>query len=372
MPDFVELLKPQAKQEAGIIALVSLPSAPVVSAVATTGLSKRDILDPANYKNATTSRGVTYSYYFSPPASSKRFLVFLHGWPGLSYDYRFQADFFREAGYGLIIPDMLGYGNTDRPTDPEMYKSSLISRDIVDILDAESVDNNVVVVGHDWGSKIASRLGNYFPERFSAFGFFAVGNLGAGSLKFATPYSAALNLTKAVLGYENFGYWDFFARRGAHEILENRLESLFSLVHSANAIEFIEYWSPLGKLEAWVTNDRRSNSTVWTPEEEAHYLQAFSLPDAVEASLAWYKIVVSDIEAQDNKNIPSENLVIQKPVFFGAALQDFVAIAPVQIKATLDTSANSTICLYNAGHWVHWQAKDEVNRDLLGWIEGLE
>ncbi|KAK1221426.1 hypothetical protein PQX77_015764 [Marasmius sp. AFHP31] len=354
------------------IALVSLPLTPVVSAAAAPGLSKRDFLDPANYKNLTTSRGITYNYYFSPPANNddKRFILFVHGWPGFSYDYRYQVDFFREAGYGLIIPDLLGFGQTDKPTDPEEYKSSLISRDIVDILDAESVGNNVVAVGHDWGAKVVSRLGNYFPERFSAFGFLAVGNLGPAF--FETPYSVAVNLTKAVLGYENFGYWDFFARPGAHEILEDHLESLFSIVHTADAVELIEHWSPLGALEAWVTEDRRSASSVWTPEEEAHYLQAYRLPNAVEASLAWYKIVVSDIEAQDNKNIPPENVVLKKPVFFGAALQDFVAIAPVQVKATLDTSTNSTIHLYNAGHWVHWETKDEVNRDLLSWIEGLE
>ncbi|KAJ8091194.1 hypothetical protein PM082_004170 [Marasmius tenuissimus] len=353
------------------VALVSLPLTPTGVSAATTGLSKRDILDPANYKNITTSRGINYNYYFSPPADSdKRFLVFVHGWPGLSYDYRFQIDFFKEAGYGLIVPDMLGYGNTNKPTDPEAYKSSSISRDIVDILDAESVDNNVIVVGHDWGSKITTRLANYFPDRFSAFGFLAVGNSGLGF--YETPYMMVNNLTKAALGYEVFGYWELFGRPGAHEILEDRLESLFSLVHSANAVEFIEHWSPLGALEAWVTDDRRSTSTVWSPEEEAHYLRAYSVPDAVEASLAWYKILVLGIEAEDNKNIPPENIVVEKPVFFGAALKDFIAVAPGQITSTQGTSPNSTIHLYNAGHWVQWEARDELNRDLLAWIEGLE
>ena len=131
----------------GAIALVSA----TVAGTSNPALAKRGILDPASYKNTTTSRGITYSYYFAPPASGdKRFLVLLHGWPGLSYDYRFQVDFFKDAGYGLIIPDMLGYGGTDKPTDLEAYKSSLITRDIVDILDRESVGDDAVVIGHDW------------------------------------------------------------------------------------------------------------------------------------------------------------------------------------------------------------------------------
>ncbi|KAL0566076.1 hypothetical protein V5O48_015943, partial [Marasmius crinis-equi] len=152
-------------------------------------LVKRDILDPSNYKNTTVSRGITYNYYFSPPTNNQRSLVFLHGWPGLSYDWRFQIDFFKDAGYGIIVPDMLGFGGTDKPTDPEVYKPSLISRDIVDILDAEAIPDDVVVIGHDWGSNIAGRLANYFPDRFSAFGFIAVGNA-----LFTSPYDQLNNL----------------------------------------------------------------------------------------------------------------------------------------------------------------------------------
>ncbi|KAK1224639.1 hypothetical protein PQX77_012441 [Marasmius sp. AFHP31] len=329
--------------------------------------------DPTNYKNTTTSRGINYNYYFSPPANDdKRFLVLLHGWPGLSYDYRFQIDFFKEAGYGLIVPDMLGYGETDKPTDLEAYKSSLITRDVVDILDGESVGNDAVVIGHDWGSKIVTRLANYFPNRFAAFGFLALGNTSPGF--FSTSYSELNNLTKVVLGYENFGYWDFFVQPDAHEVLGDHLESMFSLAYTADPVEVLVNWAPVGKLEDWVRNDRRSesNGTVITPEEKEVYLKAYSLPGAVEGSLAWYKVVVSGIEARDSKGIPPENAVVVKPVFFGAGVRDFAVLAPVMIRSTLDSSANATIRLYDATHWLQWEAKDEVNRDLLTWIEGLE
>lgn len=44
---------------------------------------------------------------------------------------------------------MLGYGGTDKPLTPESYKSSSMSDDIVQLLDAENIDN-VVAIGHDW------------------------------------------------------------------------------------------------------------------------------------------------------------------------------------------------------------------------------
>ncbi|KAG7093416.1 hypothetical protein E1B28_007098 [Marasmius oreades] len=325
-------------------------------------------MDPANYKNTTVSRGITYGYYFSPPTTNK-FLVFLHGWPGHSFDWRFQVEYFQKAGYGIVVPDMLGYGGTDKPTDPEVYKSSLISRDIVDILDAESIGKDVVLVGHDWGSKITARIANYFPDRFSAFGFFAVGNLAVEF--FAIPYPQSNNLTKTVFGYELFGYWDFLSRPGSEDLIEGHLESMLSLVHAKDPLLGMTDFAPLGALEAWLKADRKAPSTVSTPEEEKRYVELFSIPGVVNASLAWYKVLTSGIEAKDNEGVPQENKIVTKPVFFGAALADFVAVAPINIQETLQTSTNSTIHMYPSGHWVHWESKDQVNSDLHAWIKGL-
>lgn len=52
-------------------------------------------------------------------------------------------------GYGLIVPDLLGYGGTDKPTDLESYVGSGHAQDIIDILDKEGIDK-VIGVGHDW------------------------------------------------------------------------------------------------------------------------------------------------------------------------------------------------------------------------------
>ncbi|KAL0572025.1 hypothetical protein V5O48_009946 [Marasmius crinis-equi] len=332
--------------------------------------ARGDILDPSNYKNTTVSRGINYSYYFSPPTNNQRSLVFLHGWPGLSYDWRFQVDFFKDAGYGIIVPDMLGYGGTDKPTDPEVYKSSLISRDIVDILDTESVRQDVVVIGHDWGAKIAGRLASYFPDRFSAFGFLAVGNLPPAF--FSAPYNQLNTLTKAVFGYELFGYWELFSRPGAQELLGSHLESLLNLAHSADPADVVTNFAPLGALEAYVKEDRKPASTVWTPEEAEIYLKAYRLPDALEASLSWYRVLVSDIEAKDNQGIPPENLIVTKPVFFVVLLRVDWSMTGATATKSSRAAPNSTIRYYDAGHWAHWVVKDEVNRDLLAWVQGLE
>lgn len=106
-------------------------------------------MDPALYKDVKTSRGFNYHYYYSPAQSGKRTLLFCHGYPYRSTLWAFIAPAFKEKGYGVLVPDLLGYGGTDKPTDPSKYLYNLMTKDITDILDAENLDR-VVAIGHDW------------------------------------------------------------------------------------------------------------------------------------------------------------------------------------------------------------------------------
>lgn len=48
-----------------------------------------------------------------------------------------------------MAPDLLGYGGTDKPTEPEAYKLKKMADEVVQILDHEGV-KKVLGVGHDW------------------------------------------------------------------------------------------------------------------------------------------------------------------------------------------------------------------------------
>ena len=84
-----------------------------------------------------------------PAKDSNPYLLFLHGFPASAYDWRHQIRYFSELGYGLIVPDLLGYGATDKPTEKEAYRLKKMSDEVVAILDAYKV-GKVVGVGHDW------------------------------------------------------------------------------------------------------------------------------------------------------------------------------------------------------------------------------
>ena len=101
------------------------------------------------FRDTTTSRGLRYRYFFSPARLCRPTLLFCHGFPSTSRDWQDITPHFQSKGYGLVVPDLLGYGGTDKPADPAEYVSSKMCKDMVDILDAEGIQQ-VVVIGHDW------------------------------------------------------------------------------------------------------------------------------------------------------------------------------------------------------------------------------
>ena len=109
------------------------------------------VLNPLlpHYKDTVTSRGFKYHYYLSTAQAGKPTLLLLHGFPCLSYEWHHQIKFFKEKGYGLVVPDMLGYGGTDKPRESSFYVHSLLAKDLLDILDHEKV-TDVFAIGHDW------------------------------------------------------------------------------------------------------------------------------------------------------------------------------------------------------------------------------
>ncbi|KAJ7592486.1 Alpha/Beta hydrolase protein [Mycena floridula] len=329
-------------------------------------------MDASAYKQISVSRGFEYKYYRKAGDNEKPTLLLLHGFPSTSFDWRHQIAFFSNAGYGLIVPDMLGYGGTFKPTNVEAYKSTLICKDLVEILDSEKI-SKCIVIGHDWGSKFVSRLANYYPERFIAFAFLAVGNMPPSPqlVKFEDFLAEVhLGVTKAIAGYELFGYWEFLSQKGADTIVLGHMDSFMSLLFGDSELKK-DNFAQTGGLEAWLKADKIADIQDYVSADEVKHHREILQKGGMAGPLCYYGIMTSkdNIDFNDNLAIPKQNIMVTKPVFFGAALRDVVALASVQKMILAKTCTNTTVCDYDAGHWVMVEKKDEVNRDLLAWIE---
>jgi pimeloyl-ACP methyl ester carboxylesterase len=84
-------------------------------------------------------------------------VLFLHGFPELWYSWRHQILYMAAHGYRAVAPDLRGYGDTTgAPTDDHTkFTTFHIVGDLIALLDAITPDQEVFVVGHDWGALVA-------------------------------------------------------------------------------------------------------------------------------------------------------------------------------------------------------------------------
>ena len=107
------------------------------------------------------TNGINMAVY---EAGSGPAVVLLHGFPGLAFTWRHQIPALAAAGYRVIVPDLRGYGLSDRPTDVESYDIDHLTRDLVGLLDALDVEK-AVFVGHDWGGLLAWQMPLFYEAR---------------------------------------------------------------------------------------------------------------------------------------------------------------------------------------------------------------
>jgi soluble epoxide hydrolase/lipid-phosphate phosphatase len=100
-------------------------------------------------KQVKLSDGTNYAYLYIPAKPTKSTFLLLHGFPSSSYDWRHQVEALSSKGFGLLIPDLLGYGDTDAPKSVEAYAQKLMAGHMAEILDKESL-TKVIGVAHDW------------------------------------------------------------------------------------------------------------------------------------------------------------------------------------------------------------------------------
>ncbi|XP_020594449.1 uncharacterized protein LOC110034537, partial [Phalaenopsis equestris] len=94
-------------------------------------------------------------------------VLFLHGFPELWYSWTHQILSLAARGYHAVAPDLRGYGDTEAPTDMAAYSIFHIVGDVVALI-ASLGQEQVFVVGHDWGAIVAWNLCAFRPDKVEA------------------------------------------------------------------------------------------------------------------------------------------------------------------------------------------------------------
>lgn len=114
----------------------------------------------------SVGQGLQMAYVDAGARDATETVLLLHGEPMWGYLYHKMIGPLVAAGYRVIVPDLIGFGRSDKPTDELAYSYSnhvAWVRELVENLDLR----NVTFFGQDWGGLIGSRMVAEIPDRFA-------------------------------------------------------------------------------------------------------------------------------------------------------------------------------------------------------------
>ncbi len=93
-------------------------------------------------------------------------VLMLHGEPSWSFLYRKMIPIVANAGHRVIVPDLIGFGKSDKFTEPQKYTYAMHVESIVNLIKKLDL-KNITLVCQDWGGLIGLRIVGEHPESFS-------------------------------------------------------------------------------------------------------------------------------------------------------------------------------------------------------------
>lgn len=302
-------------------------------------------------------------------AGSGPVVLLAHGFPESWFSWRHQLRALAAAGYRAVAPDMRGYGMSSAPADPAEYTLNKLAADMVGVLDALGV-SQAHMVGHDWGSPVASHTVVQYPQRFSSLTLMSV---PYGPRAPAPPLQAMLDRVG-----DNFYYMAY----------HNEPNGVAEAEYDANVRTLLRriYQSPNAARAAPQVTDPRRSAGGWLPRLG----EPMQLPDWLsEVELDYYVTQfersgfrggVNYYRTFDQNWVASaaiEDPVIRVPVLFLAGAQDGVigGATAAQLRARMAPVVEhlqDVVLIPDVGHWVQQEAATQTNTTLLTFLDGVQ
>jgi pimeloyl-ACP methyl ester carboxylesterase len=102
-------------------------------------------------------------------------VVLLHGFPDSGRVWRHQVPSLSSAGFRVIVPDLRGFGASDKPEGIDHYNLLFLAADLGAVLDAEEIPR-AHLVGHDWGAALSWVVAAMLPDRVDHLAVLSVGH----------------------------------------------------------------------------------------------------------------------------------------------------------------------------------------------------
>ena len=328
-------------------------------------------MDALQRKEVLVDADLVYTYYSSPPKDVLPTLLLLHGCPDTASLWSdLISKHLLPAGYGVIAPDLIGYGASGKPEDFKRYSLAGICAHLRVILTNEQVEK-VIVLGHDFGAALASKVYSYNPECVT--GLITLGTAFVPP----SPYPFNFEQIKAMLeqyqGYCSIWYFPLFTSEGGAVKIEAHLEQMFTLLHGGGQ-RMKDVLCVEGGIEAWLEDDANAGAEVLPYAQDPEFRKAWIdrlKQDGWTGPLNWYKAITGDMGIDAEKSaIEAGRNVVDVPYLFVAATQDPLApAAAVQGLQAQGLLKDVTVKSIGAGHWCMLEKPEEVGSAIVTWLD---
>eukprot|EP01120_Amphizonella_sp_Union-15-10_P010448 TRINITY_DN417_c0_g2_i1.p1 TRINITY_DN417_c0_g2~~TRINITY_DN417_c0_g2_i1.p1 ORF type:complete len:316 (-),score=48.58 TRINITY_DN417_c0_g2_i1:34-981(-) len=283
----------------------------------------------------------------SPP------LVLCHGFPDFWWGWRRQIPALVSAGFRVIVPDLPGFGETDKPKELEHYGFKKVSQQLIALLDLLGLQK-ATFLGHDWGGVLIWAVCLFYPDRVN------------GVASVCSPYSPRrdtfIPLEQLVEILPNFGYQTGFVSGKWDAQYNQNVEKFLSFLLRKYTEKVSSGWIKTGSFEDLPD----CPPTTLMPQSEFNYHVETYKKSGFNGGFNWYK--TRKINWEQSKGIP---ITINHP-----ALMITVGKDPI-LSANLSANMEKYIPnlkrghVEEAGHWVLLEKTEEVNQILIPWLKGL-
>ncbi|QDS67816.1 hypothetical protein FKW77_007156 [Venturia effusa] len=328
-------------------------------------------MDTLTRKTFTTSRDLTYTYYYhagTNPALPT--LLLQHGFPDDHNLWAPVLPYLLELSNSIIAPDLLGYGGTSKPTDPQKYDSKGMTTDLIEIIDHEKIQN-IVSIGHDWGAFLAGRMWLWHPDRVVAVIILNV----AYSPPSMEPFNLAKvnDLMEKFTGLPRFSYWEPFISDYGAKLLEDNLETVYTGIYGGgNAME--DLLCHKGALERSIREGKPMPVKAYaeSPALKEEWISRFRR-DGFTGPLNWYKAQAANHHYNVEKDIPKDRFPITVPVLFIGASKDPVCLTQnIYMGQQAGVLPDLKVEEVDSGHWQTLEVPEKTGPAMKKWLSEKE
>ena len=248
-------------------------------------------------------------------------VVLLHGFPDSGRLWRNQVPALAGAGFRVVVPDLRGYGASDKPADVGSYALPFLAADVLGVLSSLGMAR-AHVVGHDWGAALAWALAALAPDQVDHLVVLSVGH----------PTS--------------------FGSAGLEQLEKSWYMLLFQFE---------------GVAEQWLSADGWANFRAWGrhPDTDA-VIEELERDGSLTPGLNWYR---ANVPPERFTSPPLELPPVQAPTMGIWSSGDF-ALTEAQMRESAKHVAGPWRYerIDGAGHWMQLEAPDRVNELLLDFL----